>query len=232
MKLVVVSLILIVLLVVSLSFCFSPSESNDWHDEIDAFLYINLYYRTDRKKKFEGEMKLLGVPKDKIIRIEAELDDSPYRGCTLSHIKALKLAKEKRYNKICLFEDDFMVNVSVGKFNGMINQSLRYHQTVTMMACTPIRFEKITKRVGWIKQALAMPALIISFSYYDELLRIYQQAIELNTPHDMLTQKYQERDKWVGFYPPISIQRPGYSDIEKKYQDYYDFEVNGSMLQV
>ena len=73
---------------------------------IDAVVYINLAERKDRKLHIEKEIeKLNGIYKTKE-RIDAVKHKVGAKGCALSHIKALNLAKTKGWKNVLIVEDD------------------------------------------------------------------------------------------------------------------------------
>jgi GR25 family glycosyltransferase involved in LPS biosynthesis len=77
-------------------------------DQIDAIIYINLEHRTDRREHIEAEFKRMGIPAEKVHRINAIRNALGPLGCTMSHIKALKLMEENpAWQRVMVMEDDF-----------------------------------------------------------------------------------------------------------------------------
>jgi glycosyl transferase, family 25 len=77
-------------------------------EHIDAILYINLDHRTDRRDHLEAEFKRMEIPADKIHRVSAIKNANGALGCTMSHIKCLKLVEEHpEWRTIMIMEDDF-----------------------------------------------------------------------------------------------------------------------------
>ena len=73
---------------------------------IDHIFYINLDKRMDRKTEFETSMARVGWKSERFSGIYCP----PPRGivgCTKSHLAVLKLAKERKYKNVLIFEDDF-----------------------------------------------------------------------------------------------------------------------------
>ena len=89
----------------------------------DHCYYINLDKRVDRKNHFlKNVIPFLGLDKKDYTRINA-VDTSSEQttaerasGCSLSHLKTLKLAKQKDYTSVIVLEDDFTPTVSKKTF--------------------------------------------------------------------------------------------------------------------
>ena len=77
-------------------------------EQIDAILYINLEHRTDRREHLEAEFKRMGILTEKIHRINAIKNNNGALGCTMSHLKALKLVEENTtWQRVLIMEDDY-----------------------------------------------------------------------------------------------------------------------------
>jgi hypothetical protein len=76
-------------------------------DPIEKVLYINLDIRTDRKDEIEQQFKNVNLPEDKIERISAVYNQHGALGCTASHIKCIKYAKEQGWKNVLILEDDY-----------------------------------------------------------------------------------------------------------------------------
>jgi len=205
-------------------------------NEIDLFLYINLADRTDRNKDMlDVLLNQLKLPQNKVERVEAIRKSHGFTGCTDSHLKAVNLAIASGVRNVCIFEDDFMLVESPKDFNRRVSEAwkeIKNEYDVMFLAMTPIQLEK-TNIFGFhrVIAGLAMPAFIVSRTYLPKLKAIYEIALKEKKPHDMITQRFQPGNKWFGFYPVIARQRPGFSDIEKRFTDYGYLDVKGSMLK-
>jgi len=205
-------------------------------EHIDLFLYINLEKRADRdkamKKLLLDDLKL---PPKKVRRIDAIYDDPSFRGCTKSHLLALTTAIKSNSKFVCIFEDDYALTTDVRTFNSRIESAWKYLKEdfdIIFLACTPIRLENTNEKQFFrVKQALAMPGMIVHQKYFEKLKKIYEQALSEKKAHDLITQMYQPKDKWYGFWPPIGRQAPGYSDIEHSMVNYGYLDVQGRMIQ-
>jgi len=202
--------------------------------KVDLFLYINLPHRKDRDKSMkEVLVKQLGLPLHKIRRVEAVKGNPGFTGCTQSHLFALQYAIDAQVKNVCILEDDFVLTVSPKVFHARVAEAWHNRFHVIYLAMTPIRLKPLELSGFYrVKQALAMPAMIIDKSYFATLKKIYEQALLEEIPHDLVTQRYQGHDLWYGFYPPIARQKPSFSDIEGRDVDYKYLEVDGQMLKI
>lgn len=83
---------------------------------IDAALYINLDYRTDRREAVEKRCRELNIPVERFEAIQLRLEeiDNPFNdpswhkkmACTQSHFACIKLAKERGLQNVWIMEDD------------------------------------------------------------------------------------------------------------------------------
>ena len=86
-------------------------------DDIDAFIYINLENREDRKKQILGELEKLGIPSSKIFKISGVyIPDNGHKGCVQSHILALNMAKLNGWRNVMIMEDDAELTTSAEEF--------------------------------------------------------------------------------------------------------------------
>lgn len=214
--------------------------SNEWHDSIDMFYYINLQNRQDRNVHMKTLLlNKLSIPKSKITRIEAIKEFPGFKGCTKSHLKVIQHAKIMGFKEIVVMEDDFTVYVDSFVFHKRISAALSHLKgnfDLLFLAMTPIRVKRVRTetKIGLkrVKKALGMSAFILRNDYFDVLIDIYEKAQRRNTPHDLITQIYQPRDRWYGFFPPIGNQMPGMSNIENRVVDYKHLDIDGKMLDV
>ena len=72
-------------------------------DILQNTFYINLEHRTDRLEHVKNELKKIGVEGERFNAIKTKSEPI---GCTLSHIKCLEIAKERKYEEVFICEDD------------------------------------------------------------------------------------------------------------------------------
>ncbi len=205
-------------------------------DAIDRIFYINLDSRPDRKLHIDNVLlQKMCIQPSKIERIAAvkEYDvQHVYRGCSKSHLLAIRKAIEHNYNTICILEDDFDPLVDDLPCRVSTCMELFSNFDVIMLGMTPIRVPDTEhKGIVQVRQCLAMPGYIVSRKYFKTMEEIFQTALTRDVPIDLVTQHYQANGNWYGFFPAISRQLPGYSDIERRHVNYDYLTVQGYMIQ-
>ena len=86
--------------------CFNCCINNKMWEFLDKVIYINLDHREDRRKIMEKLCIDARIPEEKVLRFSAIKHQHGIVGAALSHISVLKLAKEQRYKRILILEDD------------------------------------------------------------------------------------------------------------------------------
>ncbi len=154
--------------------------------------YINLDHRNDRRILIEQELDNMNIIYE---RYSACLVKYPfgYMGCTISHIGVLKLAKERGYKNIIIFEDDFKFIVDSDTFRQMINDFFVQHSdyNVAMLSynlATSPPLVKINNLVSEAESASTTSGYIVNHTFYDDLI---------NTFSDTLF--FAEKTLWNGF---------------------------------
>ncbi len=208
---------------------------------VDAIIYINLSHRKDRKAKLLEELALIDVESSKIFRIEAIYDLlNGHKGCAQSHIEALKLAKEKNFNKVLILEDDVtfvkdkhFIDHNIEKF--FVEFELQWDVFFLGAAV----FDAVATHNRDFKQVLCAEcahSYIVNTNYASTLIECFSKALELmeedvdfsDSTFKALDQRWkhlQQKDRWfIG--PIMTQQRRSYSDIdhlikERAHQEYY-----------
>ena len=91
---------------------------------IDAILYINLDHRQDRKKHIEKEISRMEFDPKIVHRISAIYDRMcGHLGCGLSHIKALEVALQNKWQRVMILEDDFKFLVRSAELHASIKEA-------------------------------------------------------------------------------------------------------------
>lgn len=188
---------------------------------IDHIFYINLDSRTDRREKFENQMKEYGFECERFSAICEPHNGA--LGCTKSHLAVLRLAKERNYRRVLIFEDDFMFTVS----------SEIVHEQLSRLLEIPVQFDVcfLSYNVmlsedtpySFIRRATntqTASGYIIEQHYYDVLINNFEGSIDSNKPLDIEWKHLQCSDRWYYFTTRMGIQRSGYSDIQKSMEDY------------
>ena len=189
-----------------------------WH-HIERIFYVNLDYEHKRNRSFLDECARMGVPLDKVERVEAVHNPlNGYAGSCLSHIEVLDRAIKGGYSSILVCEDDIRFKVSYQALSNMIENFIaqfeqwdvlllggeRYFTTpthhpsihkadaVTCSDCTWIRSDYIPK----LKRLFEW-----TYAHYlsKELLATESRAN--GTPIDNTWTTLQKLDQWYCLHP-------------------------------
>ena len=186
---------------------------------LDGIFYINLDRRPDRNQEIEEELDALGVYATRFPAI----DRSPgIVGCGYSHLAVLKIAKERDYKNVLIFEDDYQSLVTKKEFWKQLKDffSLNLQYKVLMLAYNLVDYSDYNDQVYSINYATTASAYIVNSSYYDTLIELY----EINLPklvetgqhwiyaNDQIWVSLQKQGGWYAFKTRLGKQRPSFSD--------------------
>jgi GR25 family glycosyltransferase involved in LPS biosynthesis len=200
---------------------------------IDHVFYINLERRKDRRTHIEDQLQMYGVTEFE--RFNAF--DRPGQGivgCGYSHLAVLKMARERKYQNVLIFEDDFRFVVSPEDFKKQITlffeSSLSQKYDVCMVGynlrehaeCPEFPF------VHRVQYAQTASGYIVNARYYDALIELYEWAIPLLEKtgqhwiyaNDVVWKDLQMSDRWYCFTERIGRQLNGFSDNAGCYIEY------------
>lgn len=203
---------------------------------IDHILYINLDYRTDRKEQIETELIRMDLM-DKSERFPATyVPEQGILGCTISHLSAIQLAKDRGYKNVLILEDDFEFllekETMESRFETFFQSNIGKSYDVCMLSfglSRPAEYSEedcpILKRVIEAQNAAGY---IVQEKYYDTIIELYEKIIPLLEStkahwlyaNDQAWKILQEKDRWYHFIERMGKQRAGYSDNSCAYMDY------------
>ncbi len=203
---------------------------NQWQDKIDAYIYINLEDREDRKKEILAEFEKLDIPKNKIRKVSGvRIPKNGHKGCTQSHILALTMAKLNRWKCIAIFEDDATLNVEPSEFKRILNKALDLGDdkwdVLILGGANQIKGDKIDDDMFYLKHSTTTTGYIVKQEYYDTLLDLFNDANNKMMPDkwrddgwegNAPDQRWNELiriDKFIGFEPNLIVQRGSPSSI-------------------
>lgn len=205
--------------------------------QIDAILYINLEYRTDRNVHIRNELRKLNPDESKIHRVDAIQIKPGELGCSKSHIKALNLAlAHPEWETILIVEDDFTfksdnlleINANVDTFlkdcgADMDVGLLSHHHTHVQYSDT---VSPIVKRVYYSQTASSyvvkkhyIPTLLQNFT--ESMADMERRGVRHENSLDIYWTQLMKKDLWYCLYPSIGYQREGYSDIQNTHVNYH-----------
>jgi GR25 family glycosyltransferase involved in LPS biosynthesis len=196
---------------------------------IDHMFYINLEHRKDRKEEFENEMLKMNL---NVERFDAIKCTPGIAGCGYSHLTVLKLAKERGYKNVLIFEDDFIFLVDREIFEKELETFFEEINEfdVCMLSYSLMKHVNIPNvtSVNKVIEAQTASGYIVNESFYDPLIKLYEEMIpilERTNIHwiyanDQCWKRLQPISAWYAFKTRIGKQRPSYSDNTLTFQDY------------
>jgi GR25 family glycosyltransferase involved in LPS biosynthesis len=196
---------------------------------IDKIFYINLDKRTDRRYEIEQELKKMELPYE---RFPAIHNSNGIVGCGYSHLAVLKLARDRGYKNVLIFEDDFTFLVEKPELEmyleKVFNSFNEFDVCFLSYGCN--NFQDIPRN-AFIKRVLdaqTASGYIVNEKYYSKLIDLYEICIPLleetgqhwNYANDMCWKPLQKQDMWVCFDKRLGKQRPSYSDNVGAFTDH------------
>ena len=221
---------ILVILLLILDAYFSIKKVTDYfsnsYDNIDAFIYINLEDREDRKTLLLDEFKKLDIPENKIRKISGvRIPKNGHKGCIQSHILALQMAKLNKWKRVIILEDDAELNVEPEVFKTMIEKAMEQTNWDMIILHGSNQTQKENSEINngemfYLKHSTQSTAYIINDNYYDKLLNLFIHCNDMMSKDnweipgsweshalDQQWNKLVERDNWMGFKTNLLRQR-------------------------
>jgi hypothetical protein len=193
--------------------------------KFDAVYVINLDNRQDRLMSFVNEMPF-GMS-EYIIRFPAiNVPENGAEGCIQSHLAIVKIAKEKGYRKILIFEDDaqpYSKNLANYQAVGSDIDNLQW-DVYYLGYNSHEKLNKVTDNSLRAKEIFSTHAIAYNETFYDKFISAYESG-EIKILDVWLRYTIQPTMNCLASYPLLFTQRSGYSDIEKMTVS-YDFIVD------
>jgi hypothetical protein len=182
---------------------------------IDSF-YINLDDRTDRNEQAIVEFEGVGLSPT---RFAGHKRNNPIEGCIESH-KAI-LNKMRGMDKhVLIFEDDVRFVNDVKELLPLAFQELEQRSWCMFYLggniCGPI--QQVSPHLGRLSHCQSTHAYMVNKNFIDTLL--LEIAGYTNHLDLFYTDRVVPRYPCFITVPMLAIQRPSYSDIEKKHVNY------------
>jgi len=193
--------------------------------------YINLKSRTDRKMHVEHQLDLIGI-RDNVKRFNAIHNVNGRIGCSLSHLKCIQMAKEQNMECVLIIEDDIsflLPDEFVKNVNKFLSNSNNIWDVLLLAGNVLPPFTTNDEVSIKITHCQTTTGYIVKRHYYDTLISNIKEGIGKlmkNPEHHYFfaIDKYwinlQKQHRWMLLIPLTVVQKPDYSDIEKKYTDY------------
>jgi hypothetical protein len=192
-------------------------------------LFINLEHRKDRLEHVNTEFKKMGITAE---RVNAVKMNTGAVGCTMSHIKCIELAKERKYEQVFVCEDDItFLNVDLFKENiekFYDNDDILWDVLIVGGNNVP-PFQQVEPYCARVFSCQTTTGYIVRRAYYDTLIRNFKESAENlmrhpDRPRDFALDMYWKRLQLQGFWymitPPTVTQYESYSDIENRTVNY------------
>tara|TARA_B100000073_G_scaffold345686_1_gene355309 strand:- start:1464 stop:2108 length:645 start_codon:yes stop_codon:yes gene_type:complete len=204
--------------------------------DVHNILYINLDHRTDRKEMAEKEFDKIGVKG--VQRFSAIKCEKGAIGCTKSHIECLRIALDKGWDHIMIFEDDIEFTdpgTFIKKFNRFVSSGIPWD--VVLLSGNIIHpYTKMNSScVRIVGGCQTTGAYFVSGKYIPTLLKNFEEGLSKLIEDPTNTLEYaidrhwinlQRQHNWYIIIPLTVTQREGYSDIEKKKVSYTKMILN------
>jgi GR25 family glycosyltransferase involved in LPS biosynthesis len=188
--------------------------------DIQHVLYINLDDRPDRQKEVDDELRRVGFLPQRVSGFR--IPGNGLRGCNLSHIKCLEIAKKNQWTHVLICEDDALFRTDIKLVQDRISTFLQRHEDWDVITLGPnIReAEYIDDCTARVLKSWCAAAYIVRQEYYDVLLHTFKSATKGNIIADATWSHLSIRDHWYTVLPLMVVQRPSKSDLEDTVVDY------------
>jgi len=213
-------------------------------NDIKHVFYINLDYRKDRKLYVEQQLHQIGLQGERFSAIKL---DNGAVGCSLSHLQCLKNAYEKKWDHVLICEDDItFLNPSlfISQLNYFLENIESKSWDVILLGGNIIPpYQNINKSCVKVSKCQTTTGYIVQKHYIPTLIANIKEGVNnlIKNPQKHViyaVDKYwfnlQARDNWFLIIPLTVVQKPGYSDIEKKNTDYQNImkDINKYYLKI
>lgn len=208
--------------------------------EIKNVLVLNLDERQDRYQETLKEFEKFNIQPQRVSAIKYQPGSL---GCTLTHIKALKIAQSNNWDHVMICEDDIQFTANKTLFVQQIDKLLSRHKDWDVIVLGPNILEGtfIDESSARIHRSLCTTCYIVRRHYYDVLLKNFKMAAQKSRKGqpkneiDVHWHSLQRRDKWWTPLPMLVIQRKSVSNIvENSSQpvDYRKFMMDGFLKRI
>ena len=190
--------------------------------QFPPILVINLDHRADKWEQIQKDFQDWPV---KLERVSAVKHDTGWKGCYLSHLKCVKIAKERNYPWVLYLEDDCMLTPEAKQRFTKLLPFLWYarqHWDFFMGGLTGVTGCGLVneEQTIYIAKGFGAHFCLIHSDTYDRVLDIMD--IEPGEPEEQCDSLYRKTMRLWITVPFIAKQYAGYSDISNTHKDSYD----------
>ena len=216
-------MIIMLAIIIGLSFLIRSSAMQNQNQTAMQFpptLVINLDSRQDRMSEFTQEFRNWPTS---VERVSAVKYSPGWKGCAASHLKCVKLAKERNYPWVLVVEDDCTLTLGASEQFQEVLPYLWKNRDSWDIFFGGVTHIKKSKRISYspdIFEATCVTAhfCLIHSSVYDTILNHYPEDIDDYT--DQIDVYYGYNLRIWTTTPFFAKQRPSKSDIEEGIKDY------------
>jgi glycosyl transferase family 25 len=202
------------------------SKSINKFDFIEKVIYINLEKREDRKLDVEKQLALY-FPPEKIIRFNAISDDKGFIGCTKSHIGAIQMAIDNKWENCLILEDDIeWIKEDFDKtYNLFVQLVNKPFDVIVLNSNNDRTYDKKTNKLYC---TTSTGGYFIKKNYFNKLLTNFKSGLSLllkdTNNHSYRIDQYwkilHKIDDWYVVVPSLCIQKDGFSDCFNVYRNF------------
>jgi hypothetical protein len=144
-----------------------------------------------------------------------------HRAAALSHLKICEYAKIDRLRNYLVLEDDVLFLLNPNDFKGYEYLATQPWDMFYFGANICNNITRVNDNIGRLSHAQALHAYAVNSNFYDELLKLKPRIQNENTELDVIiANEIVPNNRCFISIPIHAIQRPSYSDIEKRDVNY------------
>jgi glycosyl transferase, family 25 len=170
----------------------------------DKMFYINLDEAVERRARCEQQFKKHGLDVERVVG-----EPGGMQGCTQSHLKCIRMAKERGYDSILIFEDDVVLERNFTTyFYNFLKQVSSDWSLIYLGGYHMKRPERCTNNIYRVKATLSTHAYIIRKNLFDKILDTFGKK------DVAIDREYVELQPSIRAYcmnPHLAWQADGYS---------------------
>lgn len=189
-------------------------------DLLGGVVYINLDRRTDRREQIEEVLGVLGLSGE---RFAAIATCPGIIGCGKSHLAVLKMARERGWRNVLIFEDDFEPLVPTEEFWSTVRAGLAEvgeDWDVLMLSYHLEAKEDAGEHLWKVHSGQTTSGYMVNARFYDTLIELYEWAnpeLERTGRHweyavDQVWKRLQPAARWFAFKQRLGRQRASMAD--------------------
>lgn len=194
----------------------------------DKIVYINLDRRKDRNDECISELEKHSIIAERFCAIDGNNEEAPLGwrhslgnlGCVRSHLEVIKFARDNKYKSILILEDD-VIFTNIEKFENFYSQLPTDWDILYLSGNHNLheghKLNMISENIAKCYLTYTTHSFAVRDTMYDKIIDILSNASE---PVDVEYTKIQRICNSYSFYPGLSTQRVGYSDIMNSEVDY------------